>query len=154
LKLSRDLQQRGIASWVDRRQLQPGMSWPDEIQQSLGRSQVILLALSPLALTSDWVRQEYKAAVAERKNVLVLRLDEASICPPELSQARTIDFFTVYEQGLADVLSALRADQGIVAAARQMLRRRLRFAWLISTVRLCASSYLLLARVLVFAAAS
>ena len=154
IKLSRNLQQRGIVTWVDRRQLRPGMSWPEEIHTSLERSQVVLLALSPLALSSDWVHQEYEAALAQRKHVIVLRLDEACAAPPELNLAPTIDFSTIYEKGLADVLTALRADQGTLAAARQLLRRRLNSAWLISTVRLFASSYLLLARVLVFAVAS
>jgi hypothetical protein len=153
-KLSRNLRQRGIATWVDRRQLRPGMSWPEEIHISLERSQVVLLALSPLALASDWVRREYKAALAQRKHVIILRLDEACAAPPELNLAPTIDFSTLYEKGLADVLAALRADQSTVAAARQLLLRRLNSAWLISTVRLFASSYLLLARVLVFAVAS
>jgi hypothetical protein len=107
-----------------------------------------------LALSSDWVRQEYEAALAQRKHVIVLRLDEECAAPPELNLAPTIDFSTLYEKGLADVLAALRADQGTLAAARQLLRRRLNSAWLISTVRLFASSYLLLARVLVFAVAS
>jgi hypothetical protein len=154
VKLSRDLQQRGITTWVDRRQLRPGMAWPDEIRRSLERAQTVLLVLSPLALESEAVRQEYQTAVTRHKHVLVLRLDASCKPPSEVAQAPIVDFATLYVNGLADLLAVLHADQGVVAAARRTLRQRLRYAWLISTVRVVASSYLFLSRILVFAVAS
>jgi hypothetical protein len=110
--------------------------------------------LSPLALASEWVRQEYQAAILQRKNVLLLQMDASCAPPPELQQARVIDFATLYVNGLVDLLAALHADQLAIASARRTLRQRLQYAWLISTVRLIASSYLALARMLVFAVAS
>ncbi len=154
IRLSRDLQARGIASWVDRRQLRPGMPWSDEIQQALGRSQIILLALSSLSVASEWVRREYQTALEQAKRVIVMRLDTESGVPEELVQARTADFSALYESGLADVLPLLSASQEVVDKARQALMRRLRYAWLINTVRLFTMVYLLLSRTMVFGAAS
>lgn len=154
IKLSHDLQQRGITVWMDRRQLKAGMSWPDEIRQALEGAQTALLALSSLALASDWVRKEYQGALAQGKRVIVMRLDDACVVPAELSQAHTVDFATLYSNGLADLLAALSAGQEVVAAARLSLSRRLRYAWLINTVRLVNSIYLILARMVVFGVVS
>ncbi|HEX9039042.1 MAG TPA: toll/interleukin-1 receptor domain-containing protein [Ktedonobacterales bacterium] len=154
IRLSHDLQARGIASWVDRRQLRAGMSWSDEIQQALDRSQVILMALSTLSAASEWVRREYQTALAQAKRVIVLRLDTETGIPADLSHTGTADFSTLYENGLADALALLGASQQALDGARQALLRRLRYAWLISLVRLVAAGYLLLARSLVFGVAS
>jgi hypothetical protein len=154
IKLAGDLQQRGIATWMDRRALRPGMVWSDEIGRALESAGVVLLALSPFALASDWVRREYQAALAHGKNIFILRLDDACVVPPELAQARVIDFATLYVSGLTDVLVALHSDQATVAVARKSLMRRLTYAWLINTVRLVVSSYLILARIVVFGVAS
>jgi hypothetical protein len=154
IKLSRDLQQGGVATWTDRRQLRPGMSWPDEIRRALESSQVILLALSSLALLSDWVRHEYQSALSRNKAVIVMRLESSCAVPPELSRARVVDFATLYVNGLADVLVTLHASQEAITRARQSLRRQLRFAWLTAIVRLVASGYLIIARTLVFGVAS
>jgi len=154
LRLAADLQMRDIPTWVDRHRLAAGMRWPDEIRQSVDTSSTFVLLLSPVAAASDWVREEYRRALAKGKAVVVVRLDPTCAIPSELSQAPLVDFSALYSKGLLDVLVALGAPQSTVAIVARAVRQRIQYAWLIGTARAGALGYMLWARIAVFGIAS
>jgi hypothetical protein len=154
LRLAADLQTRDIPTWVDRHRLAAGMRWPDEIRQSVDTSSTFMLLLSPVAAASDWVREEYRRALAKGKAVVVVRLDPTCAIPPELNQAPLVEFSALYSKGLLDVLVALGATQSTVAAVARAVRQRIQYAWLIGTARAGALGYMLWARIAIFGIAS
>jgi TIR domain len=154
LRLAKDLQTRGVPTWVDRHRLVPGMRWPDEIRQSVDNSSTLVLLLSPIAAASDWVREEYRRALAKGKAVVVVRLDATCVIPSELSQAPLVEFSALYSKGLLDLLVALGATQSTIATVARVVRQRIQYAWLIGTARAGALGYMLWARIVVFGIAS
>src|SRR5438045_2478351 len=77
-RLEADLQARNFRTWVDRRKLEGGQNWLDELEKAIEHCDMLLVVLSPLAVTSDYVRMEYRFARSLGKVVIPL---EYQICP-------------------------------------------------------------------------
>ncbi len=71
-RLEADLRKEGCDPWVDRERLAGGLRWRRELQAAVDRSQVLLVVLSPEAVTSENVQQEYGYASEEGKVVIPL----------------------------------------------------------------------------------
>ena len=71
-RLEADLCQHGFAPWVDRHGLAGGQKWRRELEAAVDRSQVLLVVLSPEAMASEYVQQEYGYASDEGKVVIPL----------------------------------------------------------------------------------
>src|SRR5215469_2979638 len=69
-RLEADLCQHGFAPWVDRHGLAGGQKWRRELEAAVDRSQVLLVVLSPEAMASEYVQQEYGYASDEGKVVI------------------------------------------------------------------------------------
>lgn len=151
IKLARDLEQRGFATWVDRRKLVPGTSWPESIRTGLTQARTILLMWSPVAQNSAWVTEEYRSALAQGKRVVIARLDETVAIPPPLQGVEMFEFSPLYVEGLLSVLMALRAPAAVVTHLQRAVTRRIRSIQLINFVRFLANSYMMAARVVLYA---
>jgi hypothetical protein len=65
-KLEQDLRLRGIHLWRDEREIEVGDSMTDKLQQGLSDSYSFIIVLSPETLSRPWVREELRAAYAQR----------------------------------------------------------------------------------------
>ena len=62
-RLAGDLRARGFPVWIAPDSIQVGEQWPEAIDRGLEESGVVVVALTPNALTSAWVRKETFAAI-------------------------------------------------------------------------------------------
>jgi hypothetical protein len=72
-RLEADLRARQFDPWVDRRKLEGGQDWQDELQRAIDACQVVCLVLTPAALASDAVKMEYRYAQRKRKPLISTR---------------------------------------------------------------------------------
>lgn len=72
-KLAHRLESAGTASWLDRRQIAAGNNVARSILYGIRRSRVLVVILSPEALHSKWMRDEF-SRFAPRRSVVLLAL--------------------------------------------------------------------------------
>lgn len=106
-RLQEDLQIRNFDPWVDRQRLEGGEEWARAIQRELDRCQVVLVALSPDAIDSNWVRREITYAVMAKKRIIPLRIRDVDKVPILVADLQFIDFLNAYDEGLRSLLVAL-----------------------------------------------
>ncbi len=74
----------GFALWRDQASLYGGDRWPVRLGDAIASSSALLLIWSAGASSSEWVEFEWSTAVALRKRVVILQLDETPL-PPALA---------------------------------------------------------------------
>ena|SRR5579884_2098095 len=57
------LQSRGLTVWLDRDEIRPGDLFVSALESGLESSKAVALIVSPEAIKSDWVREEYHRAL-------------------------------------------------------------------------------------------
>jgi TIR domain len=106
-RLEADLQARNFYTWVDRRKLEGGQVWLDELENAIERCHVLLVVLSPNAVKSDYVRMEYRYAQKLGKSVIPLEYQSCQKVPIDLNSLQWVSFTGEYEKGLGELLIAL-----------------------------------------------
>lgn len=91
-KLEDDLLGERFKTWVDRRKLEGGQVWDAEIERAIQRCQLLLVVLSPDALQSRWVRQEYVYAMKRNKLVIPIIYHPCQSVPRKLARLQLLDF--------------------------------------------------------------
>ena len=62
-RLAADLDSAGWRAWIAPESIQPGEKWVEAIGRGLDGSGVFVVALTPAAVASNWVRNETNAAI-------------------------------------------------------------------------------------------
>lgn len=83
-RLELSLRQTGYNVWVDRSNLRAGQAWSAQVGQAIEQCAALVVALSPAALRSAAVRNEYQHALNAGKLVLVATIRSIRQLPPEL----------------------------------------------------------------------
>jgi formylglycine-generating enzyme required for sulfatase activity len=112
-RLAGDLRARGFPIWIAPDSIRIGEDWPDAIDRGLDESGIIVVALTPEALTSYWVRKETSTArlLAGRGLVEFILLDVAECDPPSAwSTYQFASFRSSYERGLNELLRRLAGE--------------------------------------------
>ncbi|HEX5158440.1 MAG TPA: toll/interleukin-1 receptor domain-containing protein [Ktedonobacterales bacterium] len=105
-RLELSLRQAGYNVWVDRSNLHAGQVWSAQVGQAIDQCAALIVALSPAALRSAAVRNEYQHALKAGKPVLVAAIRTTRQPPPELRQSPRSD---LRENLLLGVLSLAEA---------------------------------------------
>lgn len=118
--LYRDLNQRGIHVWWDRKSMESrGRTFLQEIRDAIAEADRLILVVGPKASASEYVRVEWEFALERCKAVMpVLRLgrkaaepsrDDYSLIPEKLALYHCIDFrpSRFYADALDDLLRKL-----------------------------------------------
>ena len=109
-RLAADLRARGWRVWIAPDSIRPGEKWAEAIDRGLEECGVFVVALTPAAVRSEWVRTETNAAI-DLRNKSLLRFIPAEIAtclvPPLWSAYQFISFRGAYEAGLAVLLAEL-----------------------------------------------
>jgi formylglycine-generating enzyme required for sulfatase activity len=109
-RLADDLRRLGAQVWIAPESIRPGEGWVSAIERGLEESSHVVVALTPAALESRWVKKETDIAIAqERKGLIqVIPLDvEPCKVPLLLSSYQMVSFHRDYDAGfnqLADIL--------------------------------------------------
>jgi hypothetical protein len=89
--LKAGLEAKGLRVWIDSEQIRPGDLFPGTLAGAIGAVSCVVLVLSPGAVASAWVEEEFNLALARRCRVIAALIDEAE--PPGFLAGRTwVDF--------------------------------------------------------------
>jgi formylglycine-generating enzyme required for sulfatase activity len=108
--LAADLRAEGWRVWIAPDSIRPAEKWVEAIDRGLETSGVFVVALTPDAVASRWVRTETNAAISMEHRDLIqfIPLDVAECQPPWLwTQYQFILFRGSYEAGLDALLRRL-----------------------------------------------
>ena len=81
------LESKGVRVWIDSEQLRPGDLFPGALARAIGSVHCVVLVLSRGALASAWVEEEYSLALAHRRQVVAVLIDDVE--PPGFLKGRT-----------------------------------------------------------------
>ena len=113
-RLAADLAIAGWRPWIAPDSILPGEKWVEAIGRGLDGSGVFVVALTPAAVASRWVRNETNAAIEleNRGEVQFIPLDVAACSVPILWNGyQRVSFRGRYEDGLRMLLARLGGKQ-------------------------------------------
>jgi hypothetical protein len=103
---SRELEKRGIHSWVDFRNLVPGSSWQTQLDDGVHNAAAILLVVSKASMSSGPVKDEWTKSLAAGRRIILIAFEPSPI-DPGLAGLEWVDFTTDFEKGLNDLQQVL-----------------------------------------------
>ena len=111
-RLVADLHRAQHTTWYDQRSIQAGDDWQLALERSVSDVDLLLVALTPDAIRSEWVGRELAIAHQKHKPILpvVVAPTPASEFPKIIQEGRLNAIFLHphYEEGLAKLLTDLR----------------------------------------------
>lgn len=127
-RLDADLRARGYRTWVDRRRLEGGVDWEREINAAVAACDLFLISLSPPAVASPYVRQEFEEGQRLGKRLMPVLYQHHTV-PPWLAAAQRIqqqDFTNsaAYQHNLKTLLYAIQDPTLDLSAGNDQLYNR------------------------------
>jgi tetratricopeptide (TPR) repeat protein len=97
LRLVTDLARYGVSVWLDENEIRPGTHIVDALERGIDASGAMVLVVSPEAMTSGWVKEEYSRAMAlaQRKGrelPIIAAVLHTAEQPGFLENRRHVDF--------------------------------------------------------------
>ena len=111
------LEEIGLRPWIDRKEIQPGDSFIDKMNQGLGKAAYVIVLLSAASLASRWVSREWMSALASAETVVVPLLLENCELPPLLRDIMYIDLRSDKEGGLRELRNFFVREQSPLTGA-------------------------------------
>jgi pimeloyl-ACP methyl ester carboxylesterase len=97
----------GVRTWMDEYDIPVGAYWPDEIDKGLTGSEIVVGILSPDAMTSRNVKNEWDWAIQNDKRLLLLQV-VPTVIPHRYVSINFIDATDIHrDRALAGLLTAL-----------------------------------------------
>ena len=118
-RLAADLAAAGWRTWLAPDNILPGEKWVEAIGRGLDGSGVFLVALTPAAVASRWVRTETNAAIEREMGgeVCFVPLEVAACASPTLWNVyQRVRFRDRYEDGLRELLNRLDGTPAVESA--------------------------------------
>ena len=116
-----DLRKRGWPVWIGRASVRPGEKWLEAVNRGLDESGILLLLLTPEAVSSDWVRSETSLAGEQNATgqlqIILVEMKPTANVPGEWGDYRRLPFNRGYKQGVHTLVSVLESLAGPVAKA-------------------------------------
>lgn len=99
MKLATDLETAGAAPWIDRREIEEGRRWDDEIDKALRKCSGLILVLSPASVESKTVLDEASLVLDDEKPVYPVVIRDCQV-PFRFRRIQHLDFRGDYESAL------------------------------------------------------
>lgn len=106
------LQREGFRFWYDDG-IEPGVSWDDYIAEHINDCGYLVAFISKEYSESDNCNQELRYAIEQRRQVLLVRLDEYKMKPGLEMRLCTYQSVSAYENDDADLLEKIMTANGI-----------------------------------------
>lgn len=107
-QVARSLEEIGLKPWLARREVRPGESFVERIDDALTDASYVVLLVSRASMASSWVKKEWMSALARKEVTLVpVRLDETPL-PALLSDVLAVDF--TRPEGRAELQAFFRRE--------------------------------------------
>ncbi len=110
-RLEADLRARSFQPWVDRRKLEGGQDWMDELEKAIDRCQIVIVVISPDAVQSKYVRMEYRYGRGQGKPIIPAYCRATPKVPIDLNGLQWVNFQSGYDQGFNDLQIALSRQE-------------------------------------------
>lgn len=81
----------GVDSWIDEQRIEAGEKWSEAIQRGLDASELMIVVLSPTAMDSENVRDEWQYFLDHGKSLIPVLLEPAKV-HFQLSRIQYVDF--------------------------------------------------------------
>lgn len=94
----------GLQPWIDTREIKPGDSFLEKMNEGLGIAEYVLLLVSKHSLNSEWVQREWLSTLADRATILIPVLLDDSEIPPLLRDIVHIDLRGDLVAGVAKIV--------------------------------------------------
>ena len=111
-RLVRELDDRALFAWYDKREIFVGDSIVEEINDGLKSSDFLVAVLSPRSVTKPWVVREMSSSLARQlrdKGIRILPLVvESCEIPPLFVDLKYADFRSSFNDGMRDLIAAIR----------------------------------------------
>lgn len=105
-QLEAELSKHGFVTWLDRQHLEAGDDWAAVIQAQISRHNLVVVVLSPDAVTSEWINREIAFAQQIRKEIIPV-LAKTTQVPFRISELQFVDFTHDFENGAIQLRTAL-----------------------------------------------
>lgn len=109
LKLSNELRENKVDTWIADINIPPGARWDREVQQALTNCSHAIVILTPLSVDSDNVLDEISLAIDQKKIIIPILYKNCEI-PLRLQRIQRIDFSENFNKGLAILLAFLSLE--------------------------------------------
>ena len=97
---------RGVPAWLDVKDLTPGNSWEQQLDDALDRASAVVVVASPGSLTRLNVRKEWERARKNGKRIIVAHFRGSEI-PEELAGCEAVDFRGAFGPALKSLATSL-----------------------------------------------
>ena len=114
-RLVKELDRRALYAWYDKREILVGESIVGQINQALASAQFLIAVLSPRSVSKPWVSRELNSTLMrqladEQIAVLPALIADCNL-PPLLADLKYADFRTSFDQGLEELIVAIRRQR-------------------------------------------
>lgn len=106
-KVMEALSESGISYWIDRQDLDPGVTYAEYISRNIKDCDVFLFLASYSANSSEWTLREISTAIAFGKSVLPVRLDGSPYADSVALYLSSVQYVDWREMGEAEALERI-----------------------------------------------
>ena len=103
---SRELEKRGIHTWVDFRNLVPGHEWQSQLDDAVKNAAAILLVVSKASMSSLPVKDEWIKSLAAGKRIILIIFEPCKL-DPSLIGLEWVDFTKNFNKALDQLIACL-----------------------------------------------
>ncbi|MEM7185905.1 MAG: toll/interleukin-1 receptor domain-containing protein, partial [Bacteroidota bacterium] len=120
LEFVKALQELGVNVWIDQLGIQLGENWDHAIEQALENSQTFLLFISPNAVESKNVHDEFHIAVTRNKKLIPILIKQCDL-PMRWQRLQYADLTKNPARGLRSVMEFLGLEKTATKKLREVL---------------------------------
>lgn len=104
------LLRRGVAAWLDVKDLTPGGFWERDLEAALDAAECFVLVASPESVKSPHVRKEWERAKVQGKRIVIVLRRRVRL-PQELADCEVVDFRGAFAPSLRRLIQRLAANE-------------------------------------------
>ncbi len=103
---ARELEKRGVSTWVDFRNLVPGRPWQDQLDDGVQNAKTILLVVSKASMSSLPVKDEWTKSLAKGRRIILILFEPCKI-DPGLTGLEWVDFTKPFDKAIRKLIGIL-----------------------------------------------
>jgi hypothetical protein len=103
---ARELEKRSLCNWIDFRNLIPGHSWQEQLEDGIRSAAAVLLVASRASMDSPSVQSEWRTSLEMDKRVILILFEPCHL-DPDLAGLEWVDFTGNFEQALTQLAGLL-----------------------------------------------
>ena len=106
--ISRELEKRGIRTWVDFRNLVPGHPWQPQLDEAVQNADAILLVVSKASMSSGPVKDEWTKSLAAGRRIILILFEPCKL-DSGLAGLDWVDFTKRFDRAMDTLITLLES---------------------------------------------